>query len=81
MSIVLPVYSEGKAVEPVLRALSAGIRFRWVSDKPFAHDVQLRAPDVTKAREVLGYEATTPLETMLDDVIPWIRDEVGAGRL
>ena len=55
--------------------------FRFVSDTPFEHDVQLRVPDVRKARELLGFEATTSLETMLDEVIPWIRDEVAAGRL
>ena len=55
--------------------------FRWVSDPPFEHDVQLRVPDTRKAREVLGYEATTSLESMLDEVIPWIREEVEAGRL
>ena len=38
-------------------------------------------PDVRKAKEVLGFEATTSLETMLDEVIPWIRLEVEAGRL
>ena len=58
-----------------------GRPFRYVSDKPFEHDVQLRVPDVRKAQQVLGYEATTSLETMLDEVIPWIRDEVEAGRL
>jgi UDP-glucose 4-epimerase len=58
-----------------------GRPFRYVSDKPFEHDVQLRVPDVRKAKDVLGYEATTSLETMLDEVIPWIRDEVAAGRL
>ncbi len=55
--------------------------FRYVSDPPFEHDVQLRVPDVSKAKAVLGYEATTSLETMLDEVIPWIRDEVAEGRL
>jgi nucleoside-diphosphate-sugar epimerase len=55
--------------------------FAHVSDPPFEHDVQLRVPDVQKARDVLGFEATTSLETMLDEVIPWIRDEVAAGRL
>ena len=54
--------------------------FSVVSDPPFEHDVQLRVPDVRKARDVLGYEATTSLETMLDEVIPWIRAEVDAGR-
>ncbi len=55
--------------------------FNYVSDPPFEHDVQLRVPDVRKSKDVLGFEATTPLETMLDEVIPWIREEVAVGRL
>jgi UDP-glucose 4-epimerase len=55
--------------------------FRYVSDPPFEHDVQMRVPDVRKAREVIGFEALTPLEAMLDEVIPWIRGELEAGRL
>jgi nucleoside-diphosphate-sugar epimerase len=55
--------------------------FNWISDEPFEHDVQRRVPDVRKARDVLGFEATTTLETMLDEVVPWIRAEVEAGRL
>jgi nucleoside-diphosphate-sugar epimerase len=58
-----------------------GKPFAYTSDKPFEHDVQLRVPDVRKSKDVLGYEATTSLETMLDEVIPWIKDEVAAGRL
>jgi nucleoside-diphosphate-sugar epimerase len=58
-----------------------GRPFRYVSDPPFEHDVQLRVPDVRKARGVLGFEATTSLESMLDEVVPWIRSEVEAGRL
>ncbi len=41
----------------------------------------MRSPDVTKARDMLGFEATTTLEGMLDEVIPWVRDEVEAGRI
>ena len=55
--------------------------FRYVTDPPFEHDVQLRVPDVAKARAVLGFEASTTLSTMLDEVIPWIRAELEAGRL
>jgi nucleoside-diphosphate-sugar epimerase len=58
-----------------------GRPFNYVSDPPFEHDVQLRVPDVRKSKEVLGFEATTSLETMLDEVIPWIREEVAVGRL
>lgn len=54
---------------------------RTVSDPPFEHDVQLRVPDVRKACEVLGFEATTSLDAMLDEVIPWIRAEMDAGRI
>jgi UDP-glucose 4-epimerase len=38
-------------------------------------------PDVRKAKDVLGFEATTSLDAMLDEVIPWIRAELEAGRL
>ena len=54
---------------------------RLVSDPPYEHDVQMRVPDVRKAREVLGFDATTPLETMLDEVIPWVSSEIEAGRI
>jgi nucleoside-diphosphate-sugar epimerase len=55
--------------------------FQVVSDDPYEYDVQKRVPDVTKAREVLGYEATTSLSTMLDEVIPWVTQAVADGRL
>ena len=54
---------------------------RFEHDAPFAHDVQLRVPDVTKARAILGFEATTTLDQMLDEVIPWIRSEMETGAL
>ena len=54
---------------------------RFVSDPPYEHDVQMRVPDVRKAREVLGFEATTSLEKMLDEVIPWVGVEIKAGRI
>ena len=55
--------------------------FRHVSDPPFEHDVQMRVPDVRKAHDVLGFDATTTLDEMLDEVIPWIRAEAEAGRI
>jgi UDP-glucose 4-epimerase len=38
-------------------------------------------PDVDKARTVLGYEATTTLDAMLDEVIPWIEKAIAEGRI
>jgi UDP-glucose 4-epimerase len=48
------------------------VPFRYVSDQPFPHDVRRRIPATDKARTMLGFEATTSLESMLDEVIPWI---------
>jgi UDP-glucose 4-epimerase len=54
---------------------------RLVHDEPFEHDVQRRIPSVEKARDVLGFEATTTLSEMLDEVIPWIRDAIERGAI
>lgn len=55
--------------------------FRHVSDPPYPHDVPMRIPNVDKARRVLGFEARTTLSQMLDEVIPWIRQEAEMGRI
>jgi UDP-glucose 4-epimerase len=57
------------------------VPLRVVSDDPFEYDVQKRVPDVSKARDVLGFEATTTLDEMLDEVIPWVTQAVQDGRL
>jgi UDP-glucose 4-epimerase len=54
---------------------------RWVADEPFEHDVARRVPATDKARKVLGFEATTSLSDMLDEVIPWIEQAVAQGRI
>jgi UDP-glucose 4-epimerase len=55
--------------------------FRYVSDDPFEHDVQRRVPATEKAKKVLGFEATTPLDAILDEVIPWISAAVDSGAI
>jgi len=52
---------------------------RYVSDPPFEHDVAKRVPSVKKAKQVLGFEATTTLDQMLDEVIPWVSDALREG--
>ncbi|MFC7545697.1 NAD-dependent epimerase/dehydratase family protein [Plantactinospora sp. GCM10030261] len=54
---------------------------RLISDKPFEYDVRCRIPDVRKARDVLGFQASTSLDEMLDEVIPWVGRAVEEGRL
>ena len=48
------------------------IPFRYVSDEAYEYDVQRRVPNVAKAKDLLGFEATTGLDEILDEVIPWI---------
>ena len=52
---------------------------RYVSDPPFEHDVQKRVPSVDKAKRMLGFEATTSLDQMLDEVIPWVQKALSEG--
>ncbi|MBV9526704.1 MAG: NAD-dependent epimerase/dehydratase family protein [Candidatus Dormibacteraeota bacterium] len=58
------------------RIRGADVPFRYVSDPPFQHDVQRREPATEKARDVLGFEATTTLDEMLDEVVPWIENAI-----
>jgi len=50
--------------------------FRYISDPPYEYDVQKRSPDVSKAECVLGFRAETSLSEILDEVIPWVSDQV-----
>jgi nucleoside-diphosphate-sugar epimerase len=55
--------------------------FRHVCDPPYPYDVQKRVPEVSKARRVLGFEAATSLDEVLDIVIPWVRQQVEFGNI
>jgi UDP-glucose 4-epimerase len=59
----------------------ADVPLRTVSDPGFEYDVNRRVPSTTKAKEVLGFEATTTLDEMLDEVIPWIDLALADGRI
>jgi nucleoside-diphosphate-sugar epimerase len=52
---------------------------RVVSDTPYTYDVQKRVPSTEKARRLLGFEANTPLSDALDEIIPWIRQQIELG--
>ena len=59
----------------------AEVPLNWVSDPPFEHDVNRRVPATDKAKRVLGFEATTGLESILEEVIPWIEKAVADGTI
>lgn len=55
--------------------------FHYVSDQAFKYDVQKRVPNVEKAKNILGFEAKTSLSKMLDEVIPWIENQIKLGNI
>lgn len=65
--------------EVIWNKINPGKPFNYTSDVPFEHDVQKRIPSTVKAKEVLGFEATTSLDEMLDEVIPWIEQAMARG--
>ncbi len=70
-----------EVADAIWRRLNPGKPFRYVSDEPFKYDVQLRVPSVEKAKRLLGYEATTSLETILDEVVPWVVEQTQLGNI
>lgn len=65
--------------EVIWRKVRGDAPLELISDEPFLYDVQRRVPDVRKATEALGFEATTSLEEALDEIIPWIDEQVRLG--
>jgi len=57
----------------------ADVPLRLVHDEPFEYDVQRRVPSTDKSKRILGFESTTSLSAMLDEVIPWIRQAIADG--
>jgi nucleoside-diphosphate-sugar epimerase len=57
------------------------VPFQYVSDEAYEYDVQKRVPSVEKTKRVLEFECTTTLDTMLDEVIPWIENALAEGKI
>ena len=60
----------------IWRKIKGDAPFRYVSDPPYPCDVAKRVPDVSRARDLLGFEAKTSLDTALDEIIPWVRRQI-----
>jgi nucleoside-diphosphate-sugar epimerase len=67
--------------EAIWQKINPGLPFAYVSDPPFQYDVQKSIPSVEKARRLLGFEATTTLSQALDEIIPWVRQQIEAGNI
>ena len=53
----------------------------FISDPAFEYDVQKRIPDVSKAKDLMGFSADTSLDKALDEIIPWISDMIKQGKM
>jgi nucleoside-diphosphate-sugar epimerase len=58
------------------RVYDSTTEFNYILEPAFEYDVQKRIPDVTKAQEILGFQASTSLVGMLREVIPWIKEAI-----
>ena len=67
--------------EVIWRKIKGDAPLTLVNDPAYEYDVQKRVPDVEKSKRVLGFECTTSLSEMLDEVIPWVTQAVEDGRL
>jgi len=65
--------------EAIWKRINGSKPFNFISDEPFKYDVQKRVPSVEKAKKLLGYTANTKLGAILDEVIPWIVEQVKLG--
>jgi UDP-glucose 4-epimerase len=65
--------------ELIWRKVHGDVPLRYVCDAPYPYDVRRRVPSVEKARRILGFEATTPLSEALDEILPWVRQQIEIG--
>lgn len=63
----------------IWKKINGELPFQYVSDPPFKYDVQRRVPDVQKARRILGFAATTTLSDALEEIIPWVAEQIRIG--
>ena len=65
--------------EVIWNKINPDKEFKYESERAYTYDVQKRIPDVSKAKEILGVECNTSLEVALDEIIPWIRNQMEIG--
>jgi hypothetical protein len=62
--------------ETIWTKVNSGKTLRIQNENGFQYDVNKRIPSVEKSKQILGFEATTSLSDMLDEVIPWIKKAI-----
>jgi nucleoside-diphosphate-sugar epimerase len=59
--------------EKIWSILKPEEEFQYVCETGFEYDVQMRVPNVTKAKELLGFEAMISLEDSVNEVINYMK--------
>lgn len=75
--VATSVIELAEAIWQKIKGKEIPLKFNF--EEGFKHDVQKRIPSVEKAKRILGFEATTKLDEMLDEVIPWISTAIKRG--
>jgi UDP-glucose 4-epimerase len=65
--------------ELIWKKINGEMPFRFVTDTSFKYDVQKRIPSVEKAKRLLNFEAKTSLSDALDEIIPWVKEQIDIG--
>jgi UDP-glucose 4-epimerase len=62
-----------EVAELIWNKINPNQKFEYIGDKPLDYDVQKRIPDTNKAKHLLGFEAKTKLEDVIDEIISWVK--------
>jgi len=65
--------------EQIWKKIKPNTPFRYFSESAFKYDVQKRIPSIEKAENILGFQAKTSLSYALDEIIPWIEEQIKVG--
>jgi UDP-glucose 4-epimerase len=65
--------------ETIWKKVNGDKPFRYVCDNPFEYDVQKRVPSTEKSERILNIECKTTLDEALDEIIPWIKQQIELG--
>jgi nucleoside-diphosphate-sugar epimerase len=73
ISIATPT-SVLELAEMIWNKINPNKPFSYVSDDPFEYDVKKRVPDVSKAKDIIGFEASINLSESIDEVLEYLND-------
>jgi len=68
-------------VKIIWEKINPDLPLKIVHDPGFEHDVNKRIPCIEKADHILGFRANTTLDSMLDEVIAWVKKAIFEGSI